>query len=607
LKTGIGSKILGNKKAAGPCCTRIILKSGPISAAIRGMKRLFPLIYALTCLIVAHSFAGSATWNVNPISRDWNTAENWTPNTVPTSATDIATFNTSAVRKITLTIPFSISINYLASMIFNPGADSFSFHVVRAQNVQINGDGIVNNSGKVQEFVLSAGGSIYFNNTASCGDLTNYAVVHGGAIYMFSQATAATAHFTASDAGYIFFTDQAQADHAIFDIAGGGRVTIEGGSAGNAVFNVAGGYLEFILNGTADQSVIDCSAGGQVNMTVNNLPLGSPQITAHGATLSGHPSGHVNLVDGSADHATFIIEGGTSAGARGGSLNPGEYSDLENAQVTVTGGTSGGYGGTVFFSGRSTGGNASMTMSGNACLDMTGHDPASALTVGSLAGAGSVSLGTSELSIGTNNLSTTFSGLIQDTGSVRKLGTGTLTLSGANTYAGITTVSAGALRVSNPTGSATGTSTVRVDTGTLGGGGIIAGPVTVGVKNGTGAFLAPGLGASEPKTLILQSAVNFKADGTYTYKLNTSNAKADQVIANGTTITGNAQFSFDTVGNDKLTAGTVFTAISNTATTPISGTFANLADGSTVTLGVNKLQASYSGGDGNDLTLTVVP
>jgi hypothetical protein len=52
--------------------------------------------------------------------------------------------------------------------------------------------------------------------------------------------------------------------------------------------------------------------------------------------------------------------------------------------------------------------------------------------------------------------------------------------------------------------------------------------------------------------------------------------------------------------------GTVFTAISNTTTTPISGAFGNLADGSTVTVGVNRLQVSYSGGDGNDLTLTVV-
>ena len=50
-----------------------------------------------------------------------------------------------------------------------------------------------------------------------------------------------------------------------------------------------------------------------------------------------------------------------------------------------------------------------------------------------------------------------------------------------------------------------------------------------------------------------------------------------------------------------------FTAISNTVTTPIVGTFANLPDGSTFTVGRNTYQADYQGGDGNDLTLTGLP
>jgi hypothetical protein len=51
----------------------------------------------------------------------------------------------------------------------------------------------------------------------------------------------------------------------------------------------------------------------------------------------------------------------------------------------------------------------------------------------------------------------------------------------------------------------------------------------------------------------------------------------------------------------------MFIAISNTSANPIAGTFANLSDGSTFTAGRNNYQVSYSGGDGNDLTLTVVP
>ena len=56
-----------------------------------------------------------------------------------------------------------------------------------------------------------------------------------------------------------------------------------------------------------------------------------------------------------------------------------------------------------------------------------------------------------------------------------------------------------------------------------------------------------------------------------------------------------------------LKQGLTLTVISNTSASPISGTFSNLADGEIVSVNGNNLQASYEGGDGNDLTLTVVP
>jgi hypothetical protein len=64
----------------------------------------------------------------------------------------------------------------------------------------------------------------------------------------------------------------------------------------------------------------------------------------------------------------------------------------------------------------------------------------------------------------------------------------------------------------------------------------------------------------------------------------------------------------DAIGYAKLTVATwlVFSAISNTSADPITGTFANLADDSTFTAGQNNFQVSYSGGDGNHLTLIIV-
>jgi len=73
------------------------------------------------------------------------------------------------------------------------------------------------------------------------------------------------------------------------------------------------------------------------------------------------------------------------------------------------------------------------------------------------------------------------------------------------------------------------------------------------------------------------------------------------------TIESGAQFNFVAVANNKLTVGAMFTVIDNTSANAISGTFANLPDDSTFTIGNNAYQVDYQGGDGNDLTLTVLP
>jgi autotransporter-associated beta strand protein len=66
-------------------------------------------------------------------------------------------------------------------------------------------------------------------------------------------------------------------------------------------------------------------------------------------------------------------------------------------------------------------------------------------TVGSLAGAGNITLSAGALTAGGANTSTTFSGVLSGTNasSFSKTGTGTLTLSGANTFASTVLVSAG--------------------------------------------------------------------------------------------------------------------------------------------------------------------
>ena len=78
------------------------------------------------------------------------------------------------------------------------------------------------------------------------------------------------------------------------------------------------------------------------------------------------------------------------------------------------------------------------------------------------------------------------------------------------------------------------------------------------------------------------------------------------MIAKGVNILG-AEVATSDLGTTPLAAGTVLTVINNTSGKPIDGTFINLPDNSNVAIGSqNTFLVNYEGGDGNDLTLTVV-
>ena len=101
----------------------------------------------------------------------------------------------------------------------------------------------------------------------------------------------------------------------------------------------------------------------------------------------------------------------------------------------------------------SDGGTARIEAFGSGGFNIASNHALPGVTIGSLEGNGAVQIGTGNLSIGGNALSTTFSGVIADTppgGSNSKIGLTTLTLSGANLYTAGTTVSAGALLTVTP-------------------------------------------------------------------------------------------------------------------------------------------------------------
>jgi len=554
------------------------------------------------------SLAGSATWDQNPTSGDWNTAANWTPQTVPNSTTDVATFGASNVTDVTN----ADVIIMLDSLVFSPGAPQYTINAL--DNIELYGAGIVNTSGVMQSLVA---GVFIFNNGATAGDMVSF-ITDGGDFFFNDTSSAGSGTFDitsgnlqshtffygSSTAGDATINASASSDIDFFDTSTGGNATLNLSTAAFASF--AGSNDAQHMNG-------NCIGGaGQFSSQIDfegSSDAGDGTFTTTGGSTSGEAGAFILLDNtATASNATFMINGGMGAGLTGTQLFFMYQATAATAKITANGGVDGSDGGAIVFEDKTKGGTASITLNGNATLDITMHNTPG-VTIGSLAGTGSVLLGANVLTIGSNNQSTTFSGVIQDGGGVTKSGTGTLTLTDANTYTGTTTVSAGILQINNNSGSGTGTGAVNVNAGTLGGKGIIAGAMTIGTGSGPGAFLAPAAGTNVQATLTIQSALTFKADATYTYtfKAKRNRAKTDKVVANGVTINSGAMIALSGQTQGTLTQGLVLTAISNTSANPISGTFANLPDGGIVTINGNNFQASYERGDGNDLTLTVVP
>jgi fibronectin-binding autotransporter adhesin len=170
-----------------------------------------------------------------------------------------------------------------------------------------------------------------------------------------------------------------------------------------------GGTLQFLSGFTSNRAVTLNTGGGTVDTNGNSATLGG--------SISG--SGAFTKIGG----GTLTLSG-TSSYSGATAVNAGT---LQAGAVNT------------FAPG------SAFTVASGATLNLASFNQ----TIGSLAGAGSVALGSATLTSGTDNTSTTFSGTISGTGGLTKIGSGTLTLSGANSYSGGTTLAAGTLSLAN--------------------------------------------------------------------------------------------------------------------------------------------------------------
>ena len=189
-------------------------------------------------------------------------------------------------------------------------------------------------------------------------------------------------------------------------------------TTGTGAVTFAGGTLQYTNSNDMNYSSRIASSTGSIAIDLNGQSVtfasGLPSSNTGGLTLNSTSSGGIlTLAASNAYTGTTLVSGGTLLVANANALSRSTLDTSGTGSIGFVGVTSGTLGG--------------LQGSGNLALSNTG-----------LAGVA--------LNVGSNNISTTFSGQLSGSGSLTKAGSGLLYLSGANSYTGSTAITAGMLQ-----------------------------------------------------------------------------------------------------------------------------------------------------------------
>jgi autotransporter-associated beta strand protein len=647
--------------------------------------RAILLVSSALCLVALPAAAQDATWLANPGSGDFYDPTNWSGGSVPTGT---ATFGTSATTALTLG-----TMGSYGGWTFNAGASNYTFDITDQQTftgagIVINGGSatitadtlmkflggstagsatIVNNSSVAFRDSSTAGNAtitttnnIGFSDTSTAGNAT---ITNSGVIFFTGNSSAGSATITSNR--YLYFYDNSTAGSAIIDsrlvlyfvgaaTAGNATITSSGvmlffdtGTAGSATI-ANNGNMTFSDTSSAGSAIItngssanltfnDSSTAGNATITNNGLMQFNAGTTAGSATITNNGNLYINSTAAS---ATIINNNYMQFG---GSIGAGSATITNNGTVTFYNFTSGGdatfnNSGTLNFDGGSTAGNAAITNTASGVVDFSATTGLAfrQISAGSIDGGGFFRLGVNELTVGGNNLSSNVTGVIADGGtsggtggSLVKIGTGTMTLSGTNAYTGGTTINAGAIAITTDRGLGAATGPLAFNGGTLqfnaafnlaatraialnAGGGTIdttgfSTSITQGI-NGTGGLTKTGVGTltlsgtnaytgattvnggtlAVNGSILASSGVNVNAGGT----LAGTGTLGNTLVSGGTFAPGNG-----TAGSSMTVNGTLeFNAASTylVSVNPTTASFTNVSG--VATLGGATVNTSFAPG-----------
>lgn len=340
-----------------------------------------------------------------------------------------------------------------------------------------------------------------------------------------------------------------------------------------------------VISGTGQ--LLKQDPNGWLRLSADNTYSGTTEVTG-GVVVVSHPHAL-----GSLDAGTIVGPGGhvsvrtTQAVLEPMTILANGYLDLAETGAL--------YGGAIQLAGR-LGGTVQAEAAGSITLLADGR--IANIGPGDFTVSGPVDLQSYELSLETPlGLPNHITGDITGTGSVRKSGSGTWLLSGANTYTGGTSVAQGTLTVNGSLASPD----VSVETAaTLSGGGDLAGTITVQPAG----RLEPG---GVDRTLSAGGVV-FVEGATLALEIDGDQAGFDYdqlIVTSGDVQLNDASLTL-TVGALEAAADS-YTLIDNQGLHPVTGHFADLREGTAILVGDNWYRITYTGGDGNDVVLSRGP
>jgi autotransporter-associated beta strand protein len=355
------------------------------------------------------------------------------------------------------------------------------------------GSATITNNGSLNFLATStAGSAVIFNangiNFLATSTAGSAAITNNGNIGFESNSTAGSAAITNN--GVVVFNNLSTGGSAAITNYNGGNIDFNNSStAGSAaIINNNGGSIDFFSNSTAGSAAItnngnigfeSNSTAGSAAITNNSVVVFNNLSTAGSAAITNNSGGTVDFSGTTGPAGNNQVSAGSIAGAGNFYLGANQLTvGGNNLSTTVSGVISDcGTGGTAC-SYSSTGG--SLVKVGTGTLTLTGANTYSGGTTingGTLAVSSDANLGAASggltfnggtlqwganfgsyrsitLNAGGGTFDTqantgTLSGDISGSGGLTKIGSGTLILSGANTYTGGTTVSDGTLQVGN--------------------------------------------------------------------------------------------------------------------------------------------------------------